>query len=359
VRLVVTGGGTGGHVYPALEVAAVAKDAGAEVRFIGSRRGIEGKECASRSIEFDGLASLPIAKLTTLRGMRSVLAMLGAIPRARKLLNEYKPEVVFSTGGYAAGPVVSAAKSQRIPIVIHEQNTIPGRTHKVAGRFARCVCYVFDETREWFACPSVRTGMPLRRELCQLAATRYEKVGLNTLIFGGSQGAAAINEAVMDLLLRHGEMGSWTHVTGPSLFEETVRASAERGVKANYRPVAYLSGIEMAEALAEASIAICRSGAGTLCELALFGIPSVLIPYPYAQGDHQFHNAKAIERIGGAKVMRQSEMTPDKLSDNWLHWANDASLRNTASECVRSWSIADAADRVWSILLEVASESKG
>ncbi|MCW5947517.1 MAG: undecaprenyldiphospho-muramoylpentapeptide beta-N-acetylglucosaminyltransferase [Fimbriimonadales bacterium] len=357
MRLVVTGGGTGGHVYPALEVAAVAKDAGAEVRFIGSNRGIEGKECASRSIEFDGLGTMPIAKLTTLRGMQSAVAMLKAIPQARKLLNANKPEVVFSTGGYAAGPVVSAAKSQRIPIVIHEQNTIPGRTHRVAGRFARRVCYVFDETREWFACPSVRTGMPLRRELCQLAVKHHEKVELNTLIFGGSQGAAAINKAVLDLVMLHGEMGSWTHVTGPSLFDETVRAFEERGVKANYRSVAYLSGEEMAQALAAASIAICRAGAGTLCELALFGIPAVLIPYPYAQGDHQYHNAKAIEKVGGARVMRQSEMTPEKLSEYWLLWARDASMREAASESLLSWSIADAADRVWSTLLEVANES--
>lgn len=358
MRLAVTGGGTGGHVYPALEVAQVARSAGCEVSYVGSLRGIEASECDQRGFQFHGVASVPLAALWTPKGLRSMLVTVRAISAATAILSKNKSDLVFSTGGYSAGPVLSAARAHGIPCVIHEQNTVPGRTHKYAARFAKRACVVFDESSRWLRCPTVRTGMPLRHELVEIAAEQRAKPDLLTLVIGGSQGAAAINEAVLTLVTQHGSRGEWLHIAGPKLYENAVKASERLGSARSYRVRPFLNGSEMAAAISEASIAISRAGAGTLCELALFGVPAVLIPYPFAQADHQYHNAKAIEKIGGALVMRQSEMTPQSLASSWLHWADDAAAREEASRRLKTWAISDAAVRVWEVLKEVAAETQ-
>lgn len=356
MRLAVTGGGTGGHVYPALEVAETARSAGWSVGYIGSFRGIEARESELRGFPFHGLASVPLASSWTPKGLRSLLANVRAIGAARALLSKESPDLVFSTGGYSAVPVLTAARMQGIPCVIHEQNTIPGRTHKYAARFAKRACVVFDESSKWLRCPTVRTGMPLRREMTEIAQQQPAKPNLLTLIFGGSQGAAAINEAVLTLVMQFGSRGEWLHIAGPKLYESAMKAAEKLIGLKTYKVQPFLNSRNMALAMSEASIAICRSGAGTLCELALFGVPSVLIPYPFAQADHQYHNAKAIEKIGGATVMRQSDMNPQSLASSWLRWADDADARQEASEKLKSWAIADAATRVWNVLKEVSGE---
>ncbi len=354
MQLLVTGGGTGGHVYPALEVAEHARSCGATVSYLGSLRGIEGDECRKRDMPFVGLNTGPLWHLLTPRGWVALAGTLRAVTVARKHLLANRPDVVLSTGGYAAGPVLSAARTIGIPFVIHEQNTIPGRTHRLAARFARTACVVFDEAAGMFSCKTVRTGMPIRKDLIEAAARSSKDSRISTLIFGGSQGAAAINEAVLTLVMQHGSEGSWLHLTGPKLYEEVAK-TAERLVSApNYRIKGYLDGVEMADALSEASIAICRSGAGTVSELALFGVPAVFIPFPYAQADHQFHNAKAIEKIDGSIVMRQTEMTPQNLADAWARWAHDPGKRAQAGRRLREWAYPDATERVWKVIQEVA-----
>jgi UDP-N-acetylglucosamine--N-acetylmuramyl-(pentapeptide) pyrophosphoryl-undecaprenol N-acetylglucosamine transferase len=196
--------------------------------------------------------------------------------------------------------------------------------------------------------------MPIRKDLVEAAANSLPHASISTLVFGGSQGAAAINEAVLTLVMRHGSEGTWLHLTGPKLFEGVAK-TAERLVSVpSYRIKPYLDGVEMAEALSAASIAICRSGAGTVSELALFGVPAVFIPFPYAQADHQFHNAKAIEKIGGSTVMRQTEMTPQNLADAWASWAHDPNKRAQACQRLREWAYPDATERVWNVIQEVA-----
>jgi UDP-N-acetylglucosamine--N-acetylmuramyl-(pentapeptide) pyrophosphoryl-undecaprenol N-acetylglucosamine transferase len=192
VDLIVTGGGTGGHVFPALEIADAARSAGCRVRYFGSLRGQERDAAAALGFEFLGFPSEPLYGFRTLRGWRAALSFLRARSSAKLALKAQRPTIVFSTGGYASAPIVSASRSLGIPYVIHEQNSVPGRTNKILSRGARAVATVFHASAQHFPDGKVvRTGMPVRRVLRD-AAKDVNDSGLHILVMGGSQGATAL-----------------------------------------------------------------------------------------------------------------------------------------------------------------------
>ncbi|HWP31233.1 MAG TPA: undecaprenyldiphospho-muramoylpentapeptide beta-N-acetylglucosaminyltransferase [Fimbriimonadales bacterium] len=362
MKLVVTGGGTGGHVYPALEVALEARANKHDVLYIGSIRGQESNACSKSDIEFIGLNARSLGSLWKPSGWRSLILFLRATYRARKILTDFSTDLVFSTGGYSAAPVLYAASKVGTKIVLHEQNTIPGRTHRYAARFAKYVCIVFEETRNAFPDKTVRTGLPLRKTL--LLKAKAEKPSASqkffTLCMGGSQGASVINEAVLTIVLRADpEKTEWLHVCGPALFESCAKAARRLCMPENYRLKAFLEGNELAEVLFRADLAISRAGAGAISEFALFGIPAIYIPYPYAYANHQMENAKAIEKIGGGTVIPQRELIPERLESVWKEWMSDSSRRKQASINLKEWSIPDATQRVMKIIEEVVNENAG
>lgn len=357
MRLIVTGGGTGGHVYPALEVAKAFSSAGADVTYFGSLRGIEREACQKANVPFVGLQSAPLGKPWTPSGLAGYLRLAQSIAKARSAFASNRPDCVFSTGGYAAGPSLQAARSLGIPVVLHEQNATPGRTHRIAAKFAKRVCGVFEEAAEHFPSKYIRTGMPLREELIEASKSRASHPEFQTLCIGGSQGASALNEAVMSLALRVGERYRWLHVSGPKLYETTAKAAERLSAPSGYRVVPFLDAPAMARALSTSALAIARSGAGVVSELALFGIPAIFVPYPLAHADHQTHNAAAIVKIGGASLLAQRDLTPERLEAEWSAWARDEGRRMTAASSLRNWSIPDATARVRRIIEEVASAS--
>lgn len=357
MRLIVTGGGTGGHVYPALEIAKAFSAAGADVTYFGSLRGIERDACEKANVRFFGLQSAPLGKPWTPSGLAGYFRLAQSIAKARRAFASNKPDCVFSTGGYAAGPSLQAARSLGIPVVLHEQNAIPGRTHRIAAKFAERICGVFEETGEHFPSKFVRTGMPIREELIEASKSRTDNPEFQTLCIGGSQGASALNEAVLSLALRVGEQYRWLHVSGPKLYEATATAAERLSAQSGYRVVPFLDAPAMASALSASALAIARAGAGVVSELALFGIPAIFVPYPLAHADHQTHNAAAIVKIGGASLIAQSDVTPERLETEWTAWARDEGRRMTAASSLRNWSIPDATERVRRIIEEVASAS--
>ncbi|RMG25707.1 MAG: undecaprenyldiphospho-muramoylpentapeptide beta-N-acetylglucosaminyltransferase [Armatimonadetes bacterium] len=350
MRLVVTGGGTGGHVFPALEVARHAVEEGAEVCYFGSLRGIESRECKKAGIPFRGFRSSPLQRPFTPSGIRSALGILRSSAGARKALREFQPALIFSTGGYAAAPILAAARTLGIPIILHEQNTVPGRTNVVLSKFARVACLVFEQAATYFECETTVTGMPIRRELVE-AAGREPGERFLTVALGGSQGSAALNEAFLTLAMQVGtDQEEWLQVTGPSNFETCATALARVAAPPNFRQKPFLEAAELAEVLRRADLVISRAGTGMLCELALFGIPSVLIPYPHAFANHQYENAKVIEAMGGAIVLPQSQLTPENLAAAWRQWRDDEGKRAAARAALQSWVIRDATDRIWHII---------
>lgn len=358
MRIVVTGGGTGGHVLPALEVATHARDLGDEVLYVGSRRGQEGKACRAASIRFEAIGAVPLGRLYTPGGIAAGVQLLRACASARTILQKEGAQVVFSTGGYAASPVLTAAKTLGIPVIIHEQNTVPGRTHRIASRFAKRVCVLFEEAKVHFSGKGVRTGMPIRKPILE-AARRLRndaKTGISTLSLGGSQGAAALNEAVLTAVLRiNGPDNRWLHISGEKLYESLAKAAEKLGSPPGYVIKPYLEACEMADALAGADIAVARSGAGVLAELALFGIPMILVPYPYAHAQHQHHNAKVIEKMGGGVTIPQRMLTPENLESYWRAFADCSEKRRAAERSLKEWTIRDATERVYDQIKEVMS----
>ncbi|MBS1714696.1 MAG: undecaprenyldiphospho-muramoylpentapeptide beta-N-acetylglucosaminyltransferase [Armatimonadetes bacterium] len=358
MRLIVTGGGTGGHVFPALETAHGAVSRGWDVAYLGSLRGIEGEQCRKAGIAFEGFPSGPVYRPFSSRGLRSVLNLLKATSSAVKVLRDRRPDAVFSTGGYASAPVVNAARKLGVPYVLHEQNTVPGRTNQLLGRNAEAVATVFDSAATWFpGCRVVRTGMPIRRELRDSAQGRLplthslEKAAPIVLVMGGSQGSTALNDVALATAVRMASTEvQWLHVTGLSHFESTDSSLRKLAVRSDYAIKAYLDAEEMATAMFSCSLAVCRSGAGTLCELAAFRKPAILVPYPSAFRDHQTLNAREFEKIGAAEVLSQEGLSASTLEPRIHAWLNDHDRVRAAERSMADWDAPDALERILGLI---------
>lgn len=358
MRLVVTGGGTGGHVYPALEVARAARARGWDVRYFGSLRGQEGAACDREGVSFLGLRAEPLVSLRTFRGWRASVRLMRAVGAARTALREAAPDAVLSTGGYSAAPIVAAARGLRLPHVIHEQNSVPGRTNRLAAKRAYAVATTFRAAeREFPDSRVVRTGLPVREGIRKAARGAERAPGpLRVLAVGGSQGSGPVNAAVADCA--RGWMGSeveWTHVAGRTMIDDVRSRTADLGD--SYRAVAFLEAPEMAEAYGRADVVVARSGAGTLAELAAFGLASVLIPFPLAFANHQLHNAREFAEMGAATVVPQSESSPVRLREAIGRWVEDVDARAHARVALAEWDVPEAAERVLE-LLEEAVQSR-
>ncbi|MBI1757253.1 MAG: UDP-N-acetylglucosamine--N-acetylmuramyl-(pentapeptide) pyrophosphoryl-undecaprenol N-acetylglucosamine transferase [Fimbriimonas ginsengisoli] len=349
--LAVTGGGTGGHVYPALEVARLARERGHELLYLGSLRGQEGPACEHEGISFVGFPSAPLASLRTLDGWRSLTALLRARAMAKTALRVDRPSVLFSTGGYSAAPVVSAARALSIPYGLFEANSVPGRSNSLYARQARAVATVFRGTEARFpGSRVVRTGLPIRREV-RLAAQNRTEGTPTVFVVGGSQGSRFLNEAVPAAARALARPGlRWLHVAGRAHFHE-VSERAE-GI-ANYQVEPYLDGDAMANAYRSATVLVGRSGS-ILAEVALFGIPSVLVPLPTAAGDHQTENAQEFVAMGAAILHLQATSTPERLASDIAGWLDDAATRAAAGQALASFDVPDATDRILALLEEAA-----
>ncbi len=361
MRLVVTGGGTGGHVYPALEIARAARDAGHTVLYLGSLRGQEGKMCRELGFEFMGFPSEPIYSIKSVAGLRAFYNIWRSSAMARRKLKEWGADAVFSTGGYSSAPVVQGAKEARVPYVIHEQNTVPGRTNRILGKHAFAVATTFKTGHENFpGVRVVRTGMPIRREL--RAGGQASLFGHQTpdtkpliLVMGGSQGAVVLNESAMATATRMVGVGAhWLVVAGTKNFEGLNASKRKLGIGDEFDVRAYLSAEEMAAALFQATVVVCRSG-GSLAELAAFRKPSVLVPLPAAMGNHQYYNAREFEQMGAAMILPQTDLSPSTLEGRIRSWIEDKEAFTAAQTALADWDQPDAT----AIILALVEEAGG
>lgn len=352
MKLVVTGGGTGGHVYPALEIALSAREAGWDVLYLGSLRGQEGAACARVGIAFEGFASQPLYSMRTPRGWKASVAILRASVHAKRSIRAYAPDALLSTGGYSSAPVMTAARSLRRPYVVHEQNSVPGRTNRMIARGAMCVATTFHAADRAFpGARIVRTGLPVRSEL--RAAADGLRSAEHVLVVGGSQGAGPINSAAPVAAARMD--GPWVHVAGASQVEATQAAVESAGLTGRYAVHAFLESEPMAQAYAGATIAIARGGAGTLAELAAFGIPSVIVPFPLAFADHQSHNAEEFVSLGAATRLPQDMLDADCLFEAAQSWLSDSARREAARVALKEWDVPDASQRILALLADAGS----
>jgi UDP-N-acetylglucosamine--N-acetylmuramyl-(pentapeptide) pyrophosphoryl-undecaprenol N-acetylglucosamine transferase len=304
------GGGTGGHVIPALAVARELRQRGHRPFFIGTARGLESKLVPAEGFE---LKTIDIGGLNQV-GMVQKLATLTRLPFVTLGCMKDLADVsaVFSMGGYVAGPPVMAALLRRKPVVVMEPNAIPGFTNRVIARFVSRALISFSATKRYF--PAGRTevtGLPVREEFFQIQPKPRGNV-LNILITGGSQGSRTLNRAAREswpLFRTAGFPVRIAHQTGAQDFEEIRDQFAQSGLDGEVVP--FISN--MPAAFASADLVICRSGAGTVSELAAAGKPSILVPFPFAADDHQTRNAEVMEGEGAAKLVPDAEFRGEKL----------------------------------------------
>jgi len=315
----IAGGGTGGHLFPGVAIAEElrAREPQAIIRFVGTKRGIEARVLPDLGWD---LAMIEVSGLKTVGvwgAIKGVFRLPRSLWQARRLLKQFKPDAVIGVGGYASGPVVLMARLRGIPAAICEQNSIPGLTNKILGKFARRVFLSFEESKRFFKAKKiVMSGNPVRRGLLQKlldapAATPSDTV--HVLVCGGSQGAVAVNELASQALatLAKERPLAITHQTG----EKDLAPTQERYAKAEVPAECSAFIKDMAAAYQRADIIIGRAGATTVAELAIAGKPAIFIPYPFAADNHQEINAREMADAGAALMFRQSELTADRLAE--------------------------------------------
>ncbi len=315
MRLILAGGGTGGHLFPAVALAQrlLETDPDAKVLFVGTERGLEAKLLPQ--------LGLPLQTID-IRGMvgKDLTAKLALVPKlakslaqSRGILKTFRPDVVIGVGGYASGPVLLAAQMMRLPTLIHEQNAWPGLTNRMLSRWADRVCLSFPESdRAFHLGRTMLTGNPLRKGMDDCPP--LQKGAPHLLVFGGSQGARAINDGMLEALpelLQLKQPPTILHQTGESDVER-VRAGYATAGYAQVEVVPFIH--DMAAAYAACHLVVSRAGATTIAELTACGRPSLLIPYPHAAGGHQAANAEALARNGAAMLLHQPEMSGGRFA---------------------------------------------
>jgi len=336
LRVLIAGGGTGGHLFPALALADEIVARGGTVRFAGTAHGLEARAVPKAGYDLD-LITVSGLKRAGLGGfLRGSLRLPRALWQSLRIVRAFRPDVVVGVGGYASGPVVLAAFLLGRPTAILEQNSIPGITNRILGRLCRRAYIALDPARAHF--PTRRTlllGNPVRRAIREAAAVTHPHAALpQLLVVGGSQGAHAVNEQVagaVEILWRRGHRFRLTHQTGTA-DRETVAARYASLGGAPEQLVVHEFIDDMARAYAHADLIVGRAGATTIAELSAIGRPAILIPFPYAADNHQEVNARVLEEAGAARVLRQAEVTPDRLADElWTLVGDPATLERMAA----------------------------
>jgi UDP-N-acetylglucosamine--N-acetylmuramyl-(pentapeptide) pyrophosphoryl-undecaprenol N-acetylglucosamine transferase len=366
LRVVIAGGGTGGHLYPGIAVARelLSRRPGARISFAGTSKGIESSVVPREGFELDVIRSAGIKGKSVVDVLRGALLVPAGFGDAWRLLSRRRPHLVIGVGGYSSGPVVFAAALRRIPTMLLEQNAVPGLTNRLLARVVRAAAVTFDSTRRFFGDKAFVSGNPVRPEFGEAAGSQSERTiddetsCTRVLVFGGSQGAHAINVAMVEAASRLAAGGPHlrvTHQTGERDLEMVRAAYRTAGFPADVEPFLY----DMGRQLGQADLIVCRAGATTLAELAAAGKPAILVPLPTATDDHQRRNAERLVEAGAAEMLLQPEMTGAVLADRILALARDTGRRRQMSAAARSLARPDAAKVIVDRALELVHDDPG
>jgi UDP-N-acetylglucosamine--N-acetylmuramyl-(pentapeptide) pyrophosphoryl-undecaprenol N-acetylglucosamine transferase len=355
----VMAGGTGGHVFPALATARVLQRRGYDIVWLGTQQGIEARLVPAAGIPVEWLSVSGLRGKGAATLLAAPFRLLVAISQAMRAIRRHQPRVVLGAGGFASGPGGIAAWLLGRPLVVHEQNAVAGLTNRVLARLARRVLEGFPNSFG-SGVRAERVGNPVRPEIVAIAPPERRYAGregaVRLLVFGGSQGAARLN-AVLPAAI--GELPAALrpavlHQTGKHNFEETVQAYRARGIEADVRP--FID--DMASAYGWADLAVCRSGALTVTELAAAGVPAILVPFPAAVDDHQTRNAQYAVQAGAAKLLPEGDLTPISMAAvlrALLEAGRPLLLRMAVA--ARTSAILDADERLADACVQAAGEA--
>jgi UDP-N-acetylglucosamine--N-acetylmuramyl-(pentapeptide) pyrophosphoryl-undecaprenol N-acetylglucosamine transferase len=356
LRVVIAGGGTGGHLFPGLAVARAlqARQPQARISFAGTAAGIESRVVPAAGFELDLIRSAGLKGKSALALARgAALVPLSALD-AWRLISRRRPSVVIGVGGYSSGPVVAAAAIGGIPSLVLEQNAVPGLTNRILALLVSRAAVTYEESRKYFGTRAVVTGNPVRKEFLEIhddaANQAAEHPGrVRVLIFGGSQGAHAINVAVVEAAPR---------LAAPDAFVDLVCQTGARDydmVRTAFERIGVSGRVER---FIDAMDREMSAGATTLAEVTAAGRPSILVPLPTATDDHQRHNARALEAAGAAELIEQKDLTGEELAARIIALAGDPERRRRMSRAARQLAKPRAAEDIVDLLIELAAAGR-
>lgn len=344
MKVLIAAGGTGGHIFPGIAVAkeVMARDAASEVLFVGTARGLEKKIVLENGFQLSLINSAGLKNVGIVRKVKGLSVLPKSFLEARRIIRQFRPHVVVGAGGYVSGPVLLMAAIMGVPTLVMDSNALPGFTNRQLARFVEKAALTFDEALPYFGKKGVVTGNPVRHEFFDMPAKEpVDK--FHILIFGGSQGARAINNAMADAL---GDLAqvegklSITHQTGESDFERIKAAYGDsKFTVADVRP--FISDIFVE--FGSADLIVCRAGATTCAEVAAAGRAAIMIPLPTAADDHQRKNAEALQNAGAAKMILQSDLSGEALANEIKALIESPATISEMAKAAKSMGRPDAA----------------
>ncbi len=370
MKVLIAGGGTAGHVFPALALAeSLARSHGAEVVFLGTRRGLEGRLVPAAGFELIEVRAAPLPRRLSSGAIIAPFALIRAISAGRSLVR--RGDVVVGMGGYVSAPAVGAAIRERIPVVLHEQNAVPGVANRLAARWAKVIALSFSDAGRYLpgSARKVLTGNPVRSAISRVREERtvlreeamreldLDPSRATVVIFGGSQGALHLNRGAIAACVLLGARADLQILllTGPAHHESMSREAALRlpaGGHLRLRLLPFLDRMELA--YASADLVVSRAGATSIAETTAVGVPSLLVPYPYATARHQEANARALRRAGGAEIMLDEDVNGETLASKLEELLSDRDRLQRMAGAAASWGRVDAADHLARLVAEVA-----
>ncbi len=366
MRVLLSGGGTGGHINPALSIAKriLQSHPDAQIAFVGTPYGMENKLIPREGFKLYHVDVKGFIRKPTLKNIPILYKAVTSPLKAKKILKEFKPDIVIGTGGYASWPIVKAAAKAKIPTAIHEQNAVPGVTTKMLSRYVDKVMISFKESAEYIGMPekTVLVGNPvspavLSADRIQAKAKFNPENKISILSFGGSLGAREINNNVLSFIEKYVSQNDrviHTHAVGSYEWEKRLAQVEKLKKVKNAEILEYI--YDMPERMAASDIVICRAGAITLAELQVLGKPAILIPSPNVTNNHQYKNALVLKNSGAAELVEEKDLTPDaliKIVDNIL---NDSLLLANMQKNMLALAIRDSGERIYEIIRELTNK---
>jgi len=351
MRIIIAGGGTGGHVIPALAIAQhLKKQFGAEVLFIGTARGIETRLVPQAGFPLELIQVGALKNVSLMKRAKTMFDLPRAIAASSRMLSDFDPEVVIGVGGYASGPAMVAAIRRRLPTLAFEPNVVPGFANRMIARWVSAAAVHFEETCRYF--PNCRvTGVPVRAAFFSIPPKTGGTPTL--LVFGGSQGARAINQAMIESLagLRAKIPGIHIiHQTGQRDYDHVLAAYQQSGISGEVHK--FID--DMPGTFGRADLLVCRSGASTVGEITAAGKPAIFVPFPAAADDHQNVNARALERVGAAVVVEESNLGAAYLVDTIAALISDSSRLRSMSAAAKSLAHPKAVEEIAEMVKQLA-----
>jgi UDP-N-acetylglucosamine--N-acetylmuramyl-(pentapeptide) pyrophosphoryl-undecaprenol N-acetylglucosamine transferase len=341
MRVLIAGGGTGGHLFPGIAIAEAFRHS--EILFVGTGNPMEVSTLSKKGFDHMDIVAEGLKGRGLWRQIRSLLKMPVGVWQALRIIWRFDPDIIIGLGAYASGPVALAARLTGKKIVIHEQNTLPGLTNRTLGRFADRIFISFpDNLGKFKPSKTLITGNPVRRELLERESDWKATGQFTVLILGGSQGAHAINCAVVEALdrLKNPAQMTFVHQTGTKDAAWVAQAYESRGIKTRVEPFF----VDMAGPYSSADLVICRAGATTVSELMALGKPAIFVPFPFAANNHQELNARYVADAGGAEVILENDLSGAVLADRIDHYASHHEALRDMAKRTLGLARPDAAD---------------